>query len=431
MYASIALMVFCLGLDQSLVRFYYNRDDQKYKNSLLRFCVFLPTIVAAIVSVAVLLISLKFSNLFEFDFPILLLLCVFTLFSIWNRFSLLLLRVTYKSKYYAICSIASRVVYLVIVLLFANLYKQGHFLILIFSTLLSVVASTLVSFSVNRESWQLRNAEKLDNSKEILRYGLPFVLSLGLTTLFGAIDKMSLNYFCTYSEVGIYTAALSIITVFEIVQTTFNTLWSPMQIEHYVKNPEDKSFFQKGNQYITVIMFFLGLCLILFKDIFGILLGSKYHEVMFILPCLIFNPIMYTISETTHGGIEFSKKSYLNIFIALISCIVNIIGNIILVPRLGCRGAAISTGISYIVFFTLRTIFSVRLYKVDYRLGYFAILTIASLAYALYNTFNGSFGISLLMFIGCMVLLFIFYWNSIKELLTYALAYIKGLKKKN
>ena len=49
---------------------------------------------------------------------------------------------------------------------------------------------------------------------------------------------------------------------------------------------------------------------------------------------------MYTISETTCSGIEKSKRSYLNIFVALGACIVNILGNCILVPIYGGRGAA-------------------------------------------------------------------------------------------
>lgn len=75
-----------------------------------------------------------------------------------------------------------------------------------------------------------------------------------------------------------------------------------MAVEHYVKDKADVTFYQKGNQIITVIMFCVGFSLILFKDVFAVLLGSKYREAAYILPFLIFNPIMYTVSETTVNG---------------------------------------------------------------------------------------------------------------------------------
>lgn len=144
--------------------------------------------------------------------------------------------------------------------------------------------------------------------KELIKYGYPYIISMGVTTLFQAIDKISLNMYCSYSEVGIYSSTMSLVNVFAIIQTTFNTLWAPMAVEHYSKDKDDRAFYYNGNQYITIIMYFLGVSLILCKDVFSILLGAKYREAAYILPFLIFNPIMYTISETTVNGLVFMKK---------------------------------------------------------------------------------------------------------------------------
>ena len=132
---------------------------------------------------------------------------------------------------------------------------------------------------------------------------------MGITILFQTADKLALNAYGTYSDVGIYSSTMTLVNVFAIVQTSFNTLWAPMAVEHYSKDPNDKSLYYKGNQIITVIMFFIGLTLILFKDVFALLLGEKYREAAYILPFLIFNPIMYTISETTVNGLVCRRKS--------------------------------------------------------------------------------------------------------------------------
>ncbi|HOJ89446.1 MAG TPA: polysaccharide biosynthesis C-terminal domain-containing protein [Pseudothermotoga sp.] len=102
---------------------------------------------------------------------------------------------------------------------------------------------------------------------------------------------------------------------------------------------------------------------------------------------LILYPIMYTISETTALGINFSKKTYWHIVITGVSAFVNLVGNTMLVPLLGARGAAISTGLSYIIFFTLRTVIAQRYYSVDFDLKRIYVCTFLTVVVAAAGTF--------------------------------------------
>ena len=222
-------------------------------------------------------------------------------------------------------------------------------------------------------------------------YAFPFIVSMGITTIFQAIDKISLNHYCSYEEVGIYSSAITLVHVFAIVQTTFATIWSPMVVEHYEKEPEDRSFYQKGFRTMSFVMFFIGISLILCKDLFVMLLGEDYRGSAAMIPFLCLSPIMLTISETTVIGITFSKKSCLQIIVAAVACAANIMGNTLLVPSMGGIGAAISTGLSYIVFFAVRTFLSNKYFPMKWGVGKFSIIVLLFLAYAWYNTFH-SFG---------------------------------------
>lgn len=415
LYVSIAVMALCIGLDQALVRFYYDRDDIVYKRGLLKICFLLPFCISNFFAIIVICLSAFKVVSFEFTTPIMFLLGLNIVIMLWNRIAILLLRITYQSKKFSACNVMQKCIYVIIVLILVFFLKSHYLFILTLATVLAVLFPTIYATYSTRELWKFRGISNLKNVKEIVCYGLPFILSMGLTTLFQAIDKMSLNYYCTYSEVGIYSSAMSLINIFAIVQSTFNSLWGPMQVEHYVKNPDDKSFIEMGNRLITIIMFFIGFSLILVKDVFVILLGEKYREAAYIMPFLIFNPIMYTISETTCAGIGVSKKSYLNIVISLISCITNFMGNALLVPILGGKGAAISTGISYIVFFICRTSFSNKYYYVNYNLWKIALLIIVAIGYAYYNTFFPFGVMSVVGYVICIVVLLVLYWKGIKE----------------
>jgi len=409
MYTGIALMVLCIGLDQALVRFYYDKDDLIYKKRLLKLCFVLPLFVSFFCILIVL--PLVFLDIVSFEFRpfIMVLLCVNVVANLWSRISVLLLRITYQSKRYAISNIIHKISYIALAIPLILLVEGKDLEVLAIATIFSFLVQAIYATIATNEMWSFSGIGWLENSKEIIQYGIPFILSMGLTTLFQAVDKISLNYYCSYAEVGIYSSAMTLVNVFAIIQTTFNALWGPMQVEHYVKNPEDTSFIKKGNRYITIVMFIIGFSLILMKDVFALLLGEKYRLAGYILPFLIFNPIMYTISETTCSGIGISKKSYLNIYISIGACITNIIGNVLLVPQLGCQGAAISTGLSYIMFFALRTFFSNKYYYIDYGLRRFSVITVLALCYAWYNTFFDSIIISLLGYIVCICGLFVLY----------------------
>lgn len=66
-YSNIALNVFCVGLDQAFVRFYYDHNSIDYRRNLLRKCVHLPVSIT-ILSSLVGYVLMK-SGLISWEFP--------------------------------------------------------------------------------------------------------------------------------------------------------------------------------------------------------------------------------------------------------------------------------------------------------------------------------------------------------------------------
>lgn len=426
MYSNVALMVLCLGLDQALVRYFYEKETDAYRRGLLFKCMKYPLIGTGIATVVILLLAVSGLFKFELGFIALVLVCIYTFIQIVYRFSLLIVRLQYKSKIYSFLGIVQKSVYVILALVLICTGIFSDTIALAIATLLAALVCVIISIAVERRLWDPRKLNKNDcniTQKELIKYAYPYIFSMGIATLFQYIDKISLNIYCSYEQVGIYSSTMTLVNVFAIIQTTFNTLWAPMAVEHYTKSQNDVTFYQKGNQIITIIMFFAGFSLILCKDIFAILLGEKYREAAYILPFLIFNPIMYTISETTVNGLVFMKKSNMQVVVSVGACIVNIVGNTLLVPKFGCQGAAISTGISYIVFFSLRTILSNKYFYVNFYLWKFYLITGLAVVYALYNTFV-KFNIgSIVGYCVCVLVLILLYIDTVK----LGVSYLKNL----
>lgn len=434
LYSNMVVTVLCLGLDQALIRFFYDYNEIEYHRSLFRFCFGSSFVISAIFGGLFTILIVTHVIPFEFDKFISILLSINILASLFNRFSLLLLRILYKTKLYTLCTILIKVIFVISALMLLHYYPKFHFEWLCVSTLLSNFLPGMIACILTKKMWCFYPKWNILNRREILGYGLPFVLSMGLTTLFQAIDKISLNYYCTYTEVGVYASAITIVNVFAIIQSAFNTLWAPIQSERLTKELTNKNFFREINQYVTVIMLFFGILLIVSKDFLIFLLGPEFRKAAYIVPFLIFNPIMYTISETTTSGIEYTKKSYLYIFVGIISCLTNFAGNLILVPVFQSVGAAISTGLSYIVFWALRTYYSNKYFYVDYRIKQLIICLLFMILLALYSSFKKLDFITIILSCANILIISALYKNYIgnmyKYIKRYCVQYISAIRKK-
>ncbi len=427
-YSSIASLVLTFGLDQALVRFFYQSDDDEYKRRLLTRCWLYPFAFMLLLSIP----CAAFFSLFNKSLGeesliivILFLLDVYILFL--NRYAMLILRLEKKSKMYSAATIAHKVLYVLIIISWVPFEELHHFRIMATASVCSYGITTLIAILSCRKKW-IPSFTKFDSEQKysnLIKYGLPLMVSSGVYLFFQAIDRISLQFFVSYTEVGIYSSAMSLMSIITIVRTAFTTVWMPSTIEKYEQNPEDKTFYQNANRYMTVLMFFIGFSLILCKDIIVLFLGEKYRASSVLLPFLLFQPIMYTVSETTVIGVYFKKKSYAHVIIAGISCAVNLTGNLILIPIIGPKGAAISTGVSYIVFFTLRTLFSNRYYYVDYKLWKFYSVTALLIIFALYNTFWEFSIYTVGIYIISIAVILILYKQTVLDMLKTGLSFIK------
>ncbi|MBU3134092.1 oligosaccharide flippase family protein [Clostridium gasigenes] len=386
---NLLLVIVMLGLDQSYVRYYYE-EEQHSRETLLRKCIKIPLIINIFIGIVIIILYKPISMYMvqEKSLMITILLVVNLLLSIISRFALLQIRMSQRAKLYSLLNVIMKIANLIFVIIIFFIYKNSY-VTLVMAMILTNIIVTVLAIILEKDQW-FTNKQKVPiktSTNEIVRYGIPLVFSMAITWIFQSIDRVAIKEFSGYSEVGLYSGAMTIVALLNAVQATFTTFWTPVAFERYSLEPDNKEFFTKINKIVSVIMMFIAIGLIASKDIIVLLLGEKYREAVFIFPYLVFMPIMYTISETTVLGINFKKKPKYHIYIAIISAIVNLIGNLILVPKMGARGAAISTGLAYIVFFIARTYFSTKYYKVDYNIGKFAIATVLTYILATYSSF--------------------------------------------
>ena len=419
-YASLAVTFLCLGMDQSFLRYYYKEDKDIYRRTLLFKC-FLPTLLISMVVLGA--FSILFFNrkvelvLSKFS---LIMLDVYILLQVVYRFSLLAVRYANQTKKYSFLVVLQKLTYVLAIVFLVQIINKNYYEIMIITTVLSLAICVIFSINFQKNIWNFRKGLLKPfqiTSVELLAYGGPFIVASGVDAIFNAIDKLVLKYFGTNADIGVYSVAYGLVSVMNIFQTIVCSIWAPMTFEHYEKNMEDTEFYAKGNKVVTVVMFIIGYTFILLKDLIIVILGEKYRSASTVVPMLVLSPVMYTISETTVSGLYFKKKSGLQVIVSVVACVVNLLGNVLLIPILGEKGAAISTGLSFVIYWAVRTKLSNKVFYIDFSIKKFILSLIFFTAFALYNTFM-EFSILIVgMYIICMLELIIMYKEDIKYIL--------------
>lgn len=420
---SFMFVICCLGTEQGFVRFFYDEKEER-RGKLLYNCLYYPFHISILVFFLIYIFREKISIFFlGYNEKYFWLIFIFSiLFRSLNNYSFLVIRMQQKGKIYSVCNVLLKILEFIFILL---LYKKygDNYKTLVMAILLSLCIVTLFSIAIERKFWLFRGDSKI-SKKEILEFSIPLTLTMALNWVFASSDKIVIKSLSNITELGLYSGAFKIISLLSVLQTGFTTFWTPVVYEHYSKNPEDTEFYKKANDYLSLVFFLIGIGLLMFRNIIILLLGDKYRDAVYIMPMLIFIPVMYLLSETTHMGIGFKKKTKYYLYISIIVSITNLIGNIILVPYLGAKGAAISTGLSYIIFFGCRTYFSTKLINFNFNLRREYIIILGILFYSLYISFMEKVVIELII-IGMNLLLILgLYRHEIKK----GLYFIKGEK---
>jgi O-antigen/teichoic acid export membrane protein len=185
--------------------------------------------------------------------------------------------------------------------------------------------------------------------RDLIKLSYPLFLA-GFTLLFMQYpDKIILGVFTNSSEVGLYTAALTISTITLLIYTAFSFNSRPILAEYYAKN--NFSSMEKLYSFTTKWIFFITFPLVIYlifysKDIIEIVYGSSFLNASVPLAILSLGIAINGLTGLSGEALISIRKTKLNFYCEVIGASSNIILNITLIPFFGIIGAAIGTSLS-------------------------------------------------------------------------------------
>lgn len=186
--------------------------------------------------------------------------------------------------------------------------------------------------------------------RKLLKYSSPLLLSGIVGTVMGWADTAFLGYFMADSDVGLYNAALPTAILILLPHRAIGSLALTSFSELKERNRESvEDSLQTATYWVFSLVFPTFLVMLLFSEqVLTILFGSQYAPAATALSILT---IGYLISASVGRVGSFLKSTGHTKYILynnLAAVILNIILNIVLIPRYGIIGAAVATSASII-----------------------------------------------------------------------------------
>jgi len=368
-----------LGLTQGILRFiplYRGKSEFNKIKYITHFSLLVISITSIIAGVILFfsaeLIAINFFNnesliLFLKYFSILV--PAYTL----STFLVFVIRAFEKISLFSfLTNIFQNVVKLGALILFIFLGLKVH--AVIFSYMLGIFALLLVAQLVCKYKISktfllsfLSEDKKIKIRKELFVYSWPLMFLTFIFSIFLWIDSFVIGYFLGASAVGIYNAAVPIAFLLHLAPEIFMQLFFPLITKEYSKKNYDliKNLSKQVGKWIfTLNLPFLLLFLTFPGAIISIIFGNQYIGAENVLRFLSIGIFFTGIFRISNDLISMKGKSKLILINIVVASVVNIILNIIMVPKYGINGAAFSTMFSYLILSTMQLLESKRLLSI-------------------------------------------------------------------
>lgn len=355
---SIIFLLVLIGMDQAFVREYHAAKD---KIELTVVALSLPLLLALLTGAGLVIFAGPASRTIFHSSSIapIILLAISIPFLVVNKFFDQLIRMQERAKLYSSLQVLGRLVNVTlqlallyfwrrdfIALCVADVLAQAALLILYFIPLSDVLLAARKVTIFNREV-----------ARKLLKFAWPLLLYSFLWIYVDSLDKLMISRFSSFNQLGLYAGAMKIVAVLILLRGSFCVFWTPTAYRWYEEGACPGKFEVISNGVASVFAIAFAV-IVMSRRWVVLLLNAKYSAAQALFPMLLLVPYFYTVSETNCLGIAFSRRTFLNNYIAFFSGLTNLVVGWLLIPRLGAKGGAISIASCYFVFYALRTYFS-------------------------------------------------------------------------
>jgi O-antigen/teichoic acid export membrane protein len=185
----------------------------------------------------------------------------------------------------------------------------------------------------------------------MLRESFPLMLSSVFIIIYSRIDQIMIKHMIDVTSVGLYDAAVRLSEVWYFLPGIIVSSVYPSIVNAHTTNHK---IYAKRLIYLTVLLVGIscgvGLIVTLFaQQIMLIVFGQQFITGYHVLQFYVWSGVGISIGTVLSQYLITEKLASKLLYISIIGMVLNVVLNIILIPRYGISGSAFATLFSYII----------------------------------------------------------------------------------
>lgn len=414
--STFLLPIITMLMEESMFRFLIDAEDLKSKKRVITATIAYTTVGTIIFT----LIAGIAMGMMQYEYAIVFLL--FIISNILIGLSNALARGTGKIKLYSFSNFILGASTIALNIVFIVGFKWGVNGLLWSNTVANSITAIVVLIKLHLPQFISKKDLDKKTMSEMLRYSIPLVPNNLSWIIISLSDRLMLTWMIGANANGLYSIANKFPNIIYTFYGFFSTAWKESaarilkeenKVEYYNSIYKDIKFFLKA--------IVLGLIAIM-PFAFPLLVDSSYNEAYIYIPALVIS-IYYTNMSNFYGGIFTAyKNTKIMGSTTVVAAIMNVVLNLVFIPRFGIWAATLSTLISNVIVFAYRRYRLKEYIRLNEKFNYaFWILLVITLI----TYYKNNMILNIIMFIVVVAYCIITNKNFIKKTLQPILNKIK------
>lgn len=358
--AMILMYIFTLNISSAVLRFAIDSNERKQR---VLFYGFKVIFTGAIIVLGGMIIFWVF-NLIKWEGYCYVFLFLTFLADSLQTMLCQYLRAIDKVKHMALSGILSTVVRLVLCILTLVVFKLGvvgYLLSMFLGTLTSAVYPFCVILPLKKEPVDKEYDKQL--AKGMQKYSIPLIFNQLGWWVNNSINKYFLIWLKGAALNGVFAVSYKIANLMSMLCNIFCQAWGISAIKEFDKNDKDGFFAKVYGAFSAGLAIACSGLILVNIPLSKILFAKGFFEAWKYSSLLVFSMQFSGLSSFLGGIFSATKKNKTLATTTFISALINIIFNLLLIPKFAATGAAIATAISFYVGWLLRLLSSRKYMK--------------------------------------------------------------------
>lgn len=221
--------------------------------------------------------------------------------------------------------------------------------VLVFENVVLAVGYVLLSSKISVAISKFRF--RFNTAKILLQDSWPLLLSVFAVAVFLKIDQIMIQHYIGAPAVGTYSAAVRISEAVYFIPAVLISTFYPAIIG--AKQQNEKLYYCRLQQFYDMMIWAgIGISVIIFifsQQLVQVLYGNIYSGSAQVLALHIWTVVFVFIAHASSRWFLAENRQKLLMMLNVLAGLLNIVLNLVLIPKLGIKGAAIASLLSYSV----------------------------------------------------------------------------------